>query len=330
MIKIGIVGAGRLGGFHADKAAAQSDVSLVAVYDSNEQTSRQLAEKHKIHVCSSLEEMRKMADAVIVAVPTEWHASASLPFLEHGIHVLLEKPITASYSDAVKLVKAAEKSNAVLQVGHVEEFNPAWKLAESFLQPVKNGAPALFEAVRFSPYSFRSTDVGAVLDIMIHDIDLILSVVHSPVKSVQSFCLNRIGGYEDVARAAVTFENGSFASFFASRTESTAQRQMRVDTQDGCAIIDFASRTLKIVQSDSEIRSQKFAPKHVKPDEAAVLARSFMSEHFLTTEHSETAVDALALELDDFVSAITQKRQPIVSGTRAAKAIELAEKIILN
>jgi predicted dehydrogenase len=328
MLKLGIVGAGRLGGFHAEKAANHGGIKLVAVTDPSETARNALAQKHNIYSCPTLEELIPLADAAVIASPTIHHYELGESCLQHGLHVLMEKPICDSWDKAQKLVENAKRANVVFQVGHVEAFNPAWIAAQNSLHEVKAGFPVMIDAVRTSGYTFRSTDIGTVFDMMIHDIDLVLSIVPSPVCLVNAIGFNVIGGpHEDIADAWVQFENKTVAHFHSSRVELRAVREMRITTPTSSTFVDFGTRTATCSRPDKLVLNRFFAPNHVVPQRAAALTPNFMKEHFTQTENVNDAVDALAMEMDDFVESIQTGRQPRVSGNRAADAIAVAEQI---
>lgn len=328
-MKLGIIGAGRLGSFHADKAAAHPSVDLTAVFDTSEQSAQTLAQKHSIRQCSSLEELFPLVDAVVIAVPTVRHAELGLPCLRQGKHVLMEKPMCASRDDAQKLVDAAKRANAVLQIGHVEVFNPAWTAAQPLLQDVKDGVPAQIDAVRTSGYTFRSTDIGTVFDMMIHDIDLVLSLVPAKVATIDANGFNIIGGpFEDKANVRIRFENGTVANLTSSRAEPKPVRKMKITMPSSTVHIDFGTRTTTLFQADDEVRSGAFAPNRILPAEAAESAPSFMTEHFLCEQQQYDAVDALSAEMADFVNAVQDGHPPLVTGERGLAAVALAEKIV--
>jgi len=328
-MKLGIIGCGRLGSFHADKAAAHTDVKLVAVADPSESSRKALAAKHHLIDCATPKELFPLVDAVVIAAPTSAHYELGIRCLQHGLHVLMEKPMCASLSEAEQLVDAAFKANVVFQVGHVEEFNPAWTAAEPILEKVRSGQPVLIDAVRCSGYTFRSTDIGTVFDMMIHDLDLVLSIVPSRVQSVDAVGFNVIGGpHEDVANARIRFENGSVANFYASRVSPQVARSMRLTTVEIAVSVDFGSRTASFVNPDSEVLRGAFAPERISFDETAKLAPSFMKERFVVEEVQNDAVDALALEMDDFVHSVRTGGTPRVSGKRALAAVAAAESIV--
>ncbi|MDR2706428.1 MAG: Gfo/Idh/MocA family oxidoreductase [Planctomycetaceae bacterium] len=335
MLKLGIIGAGRLGSFHADKAATHKEVELVGVVDPAEHARKKLAEKYHCREFAAVEEIIPLVDAVVIAAPTSWHCQLGEPCLLNGLHVLMEKPICASWNNAQKLVEIAQQTGVVFQIGHVEEFNPAWFTAQEELQEVKNGSPAMIDAVRTSGYTFRSTDIGTVFDMMIHDLDLVLSLIPSPVTWVDAAGFNTLNSqHEDIADARIRFENGTIARFYSSRTTANAIRKMRITSISCSVTIDFGARIVKKYQPDQFVLDGLFNPEHVSPDTAAKLAPNFMKEHFQTKEMTSdttpalAAVDALEKEMDDFVESIQTGRQPRVSGHRALTAIAVAETIV--
>jgi predicted dehydrogenase len=335
MLKLGIIGAGRLGSFHADKAAMHKEVELVGVVDPSEQARKKLAEKYHIREFADVEEIIPLVDAVVIAVPTSWHCKVGEPCLRNGLHVLMEKPMCSSWNDAQKLVKIAQQAGVVFQIGHVEEFNPAWFTAQEELQEVKNGSPAMIDTVRTSGYTFRSTDIGTVFDMMIHDLDLVLSLIPSPVTWVDAAGFNILNGqHEDIADARIRFKNGTIARFYSSRTAPNTIRKMRITSMFCLVTIDFGARTVKKYQPDKLVLEGLFNPEHVSPDTAEKLTPNFMKEHFHVNKMTSdtvpalAAVDALAKEMEDFVESIQTGRQPRVSGHRALTAIAVAETIV--
>lgn len=335
MLQLGIIGAGRLGSFHADKAAQHPNVELVGVYDPLTAASETVAAKYGAKAFDDPDALLDAVDAVVIATPTVTHHAMGMRALKKERHVLMEKPLAVSFVEAWALVDAADKSGCILQVGHVERFNPAWKSALPFLEKaLDDDKRVLIEAERSSPYTFRSTDIGTVLDMMIHDLDLVLSVVDSPVEDVEAVGFwqidpgGRQGGHEDTVRARLRFENGFVATFFTSRVVREAVRCMTITTDAGVATIDFGSRKTTIITPDEAVLRGDFAPKSIDAAQAAALASKFMQEHFRVQENEGAAVDALALEMDDFVSAIENSRAPLVTGAQALRAVETAERIL--
>ena len=330
MLKIGIIGAGRLGSFHADKVSAHAGVELAGVADPCEAARNGLAKKHGVPAFDSFDDLLPKVDAVIIASPTFLHYGLGSACLQAGKHVLMEKPMCASLSEGRKLVATAQQNGLILQVGHVEEFNPAWAAAKkSIRNDLMIGEPILIDAVRTSGYTFRSTDIGTVFDMMIHDIDLVLSLVASQVFSVDAIGFHIIGGSnEDVAHARLRFDNGCAANLFSSRVADKAERKMRITTATATVTVDFGTRTTVCHRADATVLEGKYAPNHVLPDSISLLVPTFMNDAFSLETQTLDAVDALAAELDDFVCAILAHKAPRVPGSRALEAISVAETIV--
>ena len=321
--RIAVVGAGRLGGFHAQKIAARDDLEFVGVVDPNPEAARRVADACGTDAFAECEEVLSKIDAAVVAAPTHFHHALGVLLLDRGIHVLMEKPLCVDGEEAEALVNLADKRGAVLQTGHVERFNPAWKhLGESL------HAPKYIEGIRSSGFTFRSTDVGVVLDLMIHDIDLILSLVRSPVRRVEALGVSVMGGFEDVASARFEFESGCVAILRASRVSREPARQMHVWASGGFGEIDFASRTAAITRPSDTLRRREFHVDALSPEEVDYYREHLFEEHLPQETFEEGAVDALALELEEFVDSIRLRREPLVSGRAGADAVAVAERVL--
>ncbi|MDR0391074.1 MAG: Gfo/Idh/MocA family oxidoreductase [Planctomycetaceae bacterium] len=329
MIKAGIIGAGRLGSFHADKIVAHSDFELVGVMDTLQSARERLATKHNIQPFDNLDSFFDHVDAVVIASPTFLHYELGDLALRRKKHVLMEKPICNNSADAEKLVELADQNDLVLQVGHIEEFNPAWQTAKKSIHELANNKPILINTKRTSGYTFRCTDVGTLLDMMIHDIDLVLSIERRDVVSVNAIGFNIIGGqHEDIANAHVQFENGTIANFFSSRVSNVAVREMSIATVGGNINVDFAQRTVTQQKINNTIQSGNFAPEKITNETISKIQPTFMNEFFVTNKFDNDVVDALALEVDDFACAIKAGKLPRVTGERGLSAVKLAEKIL--
>ncbi len=323
-VRTAVIGAGRLGGFHAQKLAAMEQVELVAVADPvPAQRNRVAAE------CGTraLADYRLLAaekvDAVVVAAPTLVHHPIGMEFLSRGIHVLMEKPLAPNLAEADELVRTARAHGAILQVGHVERFNPAMTAAAPHVD-----SPKYIEAVRASNFTFRSTDIGVVLDLMIHDIDLVLSMTRSEVVRVQALGLSILGGHEDVAHARLEFECGCVASLSASRVSYHASRRMQVWSSIAYVDLDFASREAVVVSPSETLRRRQFDVASLSPDEMEHYRDHLMEEHLPRQVIQSPAVDALALEATDFIESIQTARHPRVSGEQGRNAVAVAEQIL--
>jgi predicted dehydrogenase len=354
-LRLAVVGAGRLGGFHAQKIAARDALELVAVADPLAASREALAAQCRTRAVADAAELLDQVDAVVIAVPARLHYAVGMPLLRRGVHVLMEKPLAATADEAAQLVDAARRSGAILQVGHVERFNPAFTaLSDASAEgdspifaagsPVgKGGAlgaakigtvprgrfPLRYvEAVRNGPFSLRSTDVGVVLDLMIHDLDLVLSLVRSRVRRVEAVGISVLGGHEDVAHARLEFQSGCVASLSASRVSYEAVRRMQVLSARSMAAIDFAARTATTIRPSETLLGGRFDVERLSPAEIEHYKMHFMEEHLPRQTRQFPAVDALALELDDFVDSIRSDRPPRVTGEQGRQAVALAEEIL--
>jgi predicted dehydrogenase len=318
-----VVGAGRLGAFHAQKLAAREDVTLCAVADPAAESRERLAAQCHTRAVADYRELFDEVQAVVVATPSRLHRAIGLDFLRRGIHVLMEKPLAVDRNEADQLVTAARQAGAVLQVGHVERFNPALAAAQPYLE-----GPRYIEAVRAGAFSFRSTDIGVVLDLMIHDIDLVLSLVRQPVVRVEALGLSVLGGHEDVANARIHFADGAVAALSACRVAYEAARRMQVWSARAFASIDFNQRTATVVRPSETLLARRLDLDAMSPAELEHCRQHLMDEHLPQTRLTADAVDALALEQDDFLASIRTPRAPRVSGEQARDAVVVAEQIL--
>ncbi len=322
-IRVAVVGAGRLGGFHAQKLAKNPDVQLVGVADPFAMSRNKVAVDCACEAIPDFRLLRGRIDAAVIATPTALHHSVAKEMLGWGVHLLVEKPFCSETAQAEELLQIAHRKRCILQVGHVERFNPAFTAATE-----KIGAPKYVEAVRSSGYTFRSTDIGVVLDLMIHDIDLVLSMVDSKVRRVDALGVSVVGGHEDVANARIQFDNGCVAALSASRVSYEAVRRMHVWSMQGFAAVDFATRTATYVRPSETLRTREFDVDTLAPDEVERCRANFAQEHLPKEEKQFDAVDALALESQDFISAIRDSKSPRVTGEAGRNAVALAEEIL--
>ena len=322
-LKMAVVGAGRLGGFHARKLAANRHVELLAVVDPLPHNRNRVAQLCNAEPRADHRELFGRLDAAVLAAPTNLHYKLGCELLEAGIHLLVEKPICSTLSEADRLVELAGKNNLVLQVGHVERFNPAFNAAV----PHTAGAKYI-ETVRCSQFTFRSTDVGVVLDLMIHDIDLVLSLVGSQVQKVEALGLSVLGGHEDVANARLQFECGCVATLSASRVSYQPVRSMHVWSPRRFTAIDFAAGTTTLVCPSETLLRREFDVQRLSPEQVEHYKTHLFDEHLPRQQMQPEAVDALALETEDFVEAIRTPRSPRVTGAAARDALAVAEQIL--
>lgn len=322
-LRVAVVGAGRLGGFHAQKLAARQDVVLCGIADPVAEQRERLAAQCHTRAVADYRELLGEAQAVVVAAPSRLHHAIGLEFLGRGVHVLMEKPLAVTTGEADQLVSAARQAGAVLQVGHVERFNPALAAALPHL-----GSPKYIEAVRAGGFSFRSTDIGVVLDLMIHDIDLVLSLVRQPVVRVEAIGLSVLGGHEDVANARIYFADGAVAALSACRVAYEPARRMQVWSARAFTSIDFNQRTATVVRPSETLLGRRLDLEAMGPEELDHCREHLMEEHLPQTRLTAEAVDALALEHDDFLASIRGPRAPRVTGQQARDAVAVAEQVL--
>ena len=322
-LRIAVIGAGRLGGFHAHKLVGFPHVELVAVVDPAETNRNRLATECNTTGLADHRPLLGKIDAAVIASPTRLHHQLAMDFLAAKTHLLVEKPLCATLADADELVNTARRQQVVLQVGHVERFSPALAAAAPHIRN-----PKYIEAVRASGFTFRSMDVGVVLDLMIHDIDLVLSMVRSPLRKVEAMGLSILGGHEDVANARLEFDCGCVAVLSASRVAYEAARHMSVWSARAFANLDFATRTTTLVRPSETLLRRQFHIDQLTPEQLEYYKEHLIEEHLPREQKRFEAVDALALELQDFVESIHLRREPRVTGEAGRDALAVAEQIL--
>jgi predicted dehydrogenase len=322
-LRVAVVGAGHLGRIHAQKLAGMEGVSLVGVADPIEANRVRVAQDHGAQAFSDHRRLGRLVDAAVVATPTWSHHAVALELLNEGIHLLVEKPLAATEGECAELVDAARKRALVLQVGHVERFNPA---LDAVLPHVL--WPKYIEAVRRGGFTFRSTDIGAVLDLMIHDIDVVLALVQSPLRRVEALGLSLFGRHEDVVNARLSFANGCVAALSASRASYTAARTMQIWSSRGFASVDFAARSATLVCPSETLLRRELDVEKLSSDERQLLKESFLTEHLSTEKLAVEPCDAITAELLDFTDSVRTGRAPRVTGEQGRDAVAVAERIL--
>ena len=322
-LRVGVIGVGYLGQHHARILAATPSVELVAVADSDQARASEIALKCGTVAVRDYRQLLDSVDAVTVAVPTVMHREVAGAFLARGIATMVEKPMAGTLSEAEQLVAIARSSGAVLQVGHIERFNPALNALNQL--PIR---PKYITSERLSTYTFRSTDIGVVLDLMIHDLDLLLSLISAPVRSVSAVGLSLFGDHEDVANARIEFEDGSVANVTASRASYTAVRKMRIWGAEGYASLDFATKQATLIRPSEQLRRGRIDLEGVDLSQPAAI-KDHLFGKILRTDHVQCeSPEPLALELQEFVTAARGEVRPRVGGEEALRAIRLADQIL--
>lgn len=322
-LRIAVVGAGRLGGFHAQKLARFENVELVAVADPAADQRERVAAECRCEAVADHRQLLGHVDAAVIAAPTRLHHALGLDFLRAGVHVLMEKPLAVTAAEADELVAAARRQGVILQVGHVERFNPAFHAVVPYVR-----APKYIEAVRSSSFTFRSTDVGVVLDLMIHDLDLVLSIVRSPIRRIDAMGISVLGGHEDAANARLEFQSGCVAVLSACRVSHAPERRMSLWSPRGFGTVDFATRKVSMIRPSDAILQRRFDLGTLTSDEVEHYRAHLLEEHFPRDDRQFEAVDALTLELEDFVESIRAGRRPHVTGEQGRDAVAAAERIL--
>jgi predicted dehydrogenase len=322
-IRVGVVGVGHLGRHHARILKAIDDVELVGVVDTRAEQAEAIAGPLGVPAFTDYRVLFDRVDAVSVAVPTTHHRSVAGAFLERGIATLVEKPLALTVEQGEELVAVAEQSGALLQVGHIERYNPIFETLQTL--PIR---PRYLAAERLSTYTFRSTDIGVVLDLMIHDIDLVLALIDSPVMAVSAVGTSVFGGAEDVASARVWFEDGTVADLSASRASLHATRKMRVWGREGYAGIDFKTRQALLVTPSESLKRGELSLDGVDLTQPDVV-REHLFGRVLEVEHKTAeGREQLAVELEDFVRAVRTGSPGRVTGADGLRNLRLAELVI--
>jgi predicted dehydrogenase len=301
VIEAAVVGVGYLGKFHAEKYAASSKCRLVAVVDIDEARAREIGEAVGAPVLTNYRALIGRVRCVSIAVPTRFHFPVARDFIEAGIDVLVEKPLTADISEARDLVAAAEAKNVILQVGHLERFNPAIRRLEGVIKE-----PKFVECHRLAPFVERGTDVDVVLDLMIHDIDVISSLVRSPVERVEAVGVPVLTDKPDIANARIKFANGCIANVTSSRVSVKRERKIRFFQPDAYISIDYDQHRAQVYNTPAPgtgwlgIRAENIEIKDG---------------------------DALADEIDSFLDCVRTRTLPLVGGAEGLRALEIAAMI---
>ncbi len=295
-IRVAVIGVGHLGSLHAKIYRESENCSLVAVCDIDKTRLGQISRALNVRGYTSYEELFDKVDAVSVAVPTKLHYKVANDFLKTNIHALVEKPFTPNLKEADSLISLARKNKLILQVGHIERFNSAFAATQKI---IKN--PKFIECHRLSPFPNRSLDVGAVLDIMIHDIDIVLGLVDSKIKKIESVGVNVLTQFEDIANSRITFKNGCVANLTASRVSDEIMRKIRIFQEDTYISLDY------------------------KEAKACVYKKSGLA--ITKVDLPIEKEQPLKKELESFVDSVKNHKEPLVSGLVAREALRVALKI---
>ena len=322
-LRVAVIGTGHLGRIHARLAAALDEIELVAVADPVEASRTSVAQETGTRAVADYRELIGEIEAAIIATPTTYHHAIGMELLGAGIPLLVEKPLALTAAQANDLVALARQKGVTLQVGHVERFNPALTAVAADVRD-----PKYIEATRTSGYTFRSTDIGVVLDVMIHDLDVVLSLAKSTVVDVQALGISVLGGHEDMATARLTFASGCVAQISASRVSFDQRRTMSIFTSRGSASINFATHEATVVKPSDEVLRREFRSDRLTADERSYWKEHVFDQLLVRTLRDSKPVNAIQEEQRDFVAAVRTGQAPRVDGAAGRDAVAVAEMIL--
>ena len=328
VVKVAVLGVGGLGQHHARIYAEMEqagDVEFVGLYDPNLERAREIAEKNGVRALESMEAALEQADGVSIVTPTVTHHELASKFLKAGCHVLVEKPITDEADQAAELVQLAQENDRVLQVGHVERFNPVF----DYLQSVAK-EPRFIETHRLSPYPARSMDIGVVLDLMIHDLDIVLAFVDSPVKEFDGVGVPVLSASEDIANARLKFENGCVANLTVSRVSPERMRKIRVFSggeTTSYVSLDYQKQEGYIYRIAADGAEESSLWQKLLHAKDSAIVSEFGGKKVVREPVPIAKDEPLKLELQHFVECVRERQTPKVSGEAGRQALEVALEI---
>ncbi|MCL5029941.1 MAG: Gfo/Idh/MocA family oxidoreductase [Bacteroidetes bacterium] len=317
-LKIGVIGTGHLGKFHIKLFKQIENCELVGVFDIDKSTAQNVGNEFGVKAFDTIDNLLNEVNAVSIAAPTSSHYEVSKKCLEKNIHVFVEKPITASISEAEELVKITAEKNLNMQVGHVERFNPALISLEKYILE-----PKFIQTDRLAQFNPRGTDVAVVLDLMIHDIDIILSLVKSEVREIAASGVAVVSNNIDIANARIQFENGAVANVTASRISQKRMRKMRIFQRDNYIALDFitgVSEVYRLIPVDEKVGNGLISFGEIGIGEK--------KKRVIYEQPEIKEINALKYELELFVDSVLKKERPVVSGEDGLRALKVAQLIL--
>lgn len=315
MLKIGVLGAGHLGKIHINCIKQLPVYELIGFYDQDNSTAKKVAEDLQVRCLSSVEELINSVDVVDIVTPTISHFECASLALKKGKHVFIEKPIVATVDEASRLIKLADEANVKVQVGHVERFNPAYIAARPYID-----APLFVEAHRLALFNPRGTDVPVVLDLMVHDIDIILDMIKSPIKNISASGVAIVSPTPDITNARIEFENGSVVNLTASRISLKNMRKHRIFQKDAYITVDFLEKKTEVVRIDDADNANPFA---MKIDLADGSKKQISIEQPMVQP-----INSIMTELESFHNAIVNNTEPIVTIHDGVQALKVCYMIL--
>lgn len=318
-LKIAVIGVGHLGKEHARIYSEIPEVNLAGIVDINKDTGEAVAQRYNTKYYNSFKEILNKVNAASVVVPTRFHYEITRELLKNGIHVLVEKPMTGTVSEAEDLIKLSKETSTILQPGYIERFNPAIEAIQKLDVSLK-----FIECHRLSPFTFRSADIGVVLDLMIHDIDIILYLSKSKVKKIDAVGVSVISDKEDIANARIQFENGCVANITASRVSFEPMRKIRLFSENSYISLDYHKQEAIIYKKSPELTPKSIITENTDVSTIKDL-KNFVFGDLLKIERIKmNSQEPLRKELESFVSCVNNGKQPVVSGEDGIKAIKAA------
>jgi len=336
-LPVGIVGVGHLGEAHLRKYFAIPEAELAGFWDIDEQVRNTIRKKYSVKAFDSLESLLEMVKAVSIVVPTSEHASVAISAAEKGVHLFVEKPIAQNLAGADKIINAARKNNVKLHVGHIERFNAAFRSLLAGAFPLSGTGdqneqinPKFIESHRLAPFNPRGLDVSVIHDLMIHDIDLILRLIRSPIERIDASGVGVISDMPDIVNARLTFANGAVANITASRISQKKMRKMRLFQKDSYISMDFVTGETEIYSIAD--RTNGFSKETTPWQNGIIPVMNFNYGDIIKSvgykKIPNDGKDALELELRSFLHAITTDTEPTVTGEEAKNALEVALEVV--
>ncbi len=304
-IKVGVIGVGYLGHFHAQKYRDMAETELVGVFDTSLERAQEIADLCQTTAFTDYQKLISQVQAVSIVTPTTYHHKIGKTCLQAGLDVMMEKPITVTLTEADELIRLAEQNSCILQVGHLERFNPGILAMEHYLD-----TPLYIQSDRVNRYNPRGNDVDVVLDLMIHDIDIILSIAGSPLQTIRTLGASVVTSSTDVATAQLIFENGCSATVTASRIAKSDLRQLIIHQDHSSIAVDYTKKDITFTERGAELDSNGY------PVEESI---------YLPFPHRG---DAILAELQHFISCVQQRTRPKVSGKEGRQALAIALEVV--
>ena len=322
-LPVGVIGCGRMGRLHARVYSEMPGVKLIGVFDAGAETAAAVADSYSCRAFQKLDDLIASVRAVTIATPTASHAELAEACLGGNVACLIEKPLAKDVHEARRIAERARKSPAVVMVGHIERFNPVMRAMGRL--DIK---PRFIEVVRISPMTFRSIDVGVVLDMMIHDIDIVLRLAGSKVAKVDAIGVSVLGDVEDICNARLTFENGCVANMTASRLALKTERRMRVFSSDAYVSLDYQKKYGLVARRGDNLDAIRQAAQKIRSGQITDLSELNFADIVQIEELEIDDIEPLRAELESFVAAITGKSPPEITVEDGLAAVETASRIV--